>query len=176
MNETTLYLDVLPMFTAEEVGGFSRAATRRRGVAVAATLSGVGEFKMFRQDACRKLVEHLRAAKLVVGYNCIKFDYELIRGQVPFRRPKTLDLFHVISEASGGRVSFKDALSGIPGRAGTPARTMAGHISSTWAEIEQQLQWKLEDFQELHHHLVLDGRLDVRALGWRRKRKIKVSL
>ena len=176
MNETTLYLDVLPILTAEDVGGFSRAATRRRGMAMAATLSGVGELRVFRQDDCRKLVEHLRSAKLVVGYNCIDFDYELIRGQVPFRRPKTLDLYQVISAANGQRVRFTDALSGIPGRADTPGRTVAEMATSPGEELEQQFRWKLDDLQELHRHLASDGRLVVRGVWRKRMLKIKLPL
>jgi hypothetical protein len=36
-----LYIDVLPVRTAEEVGGFSRAATRKRGVTVAVYLGRI---------------------------------------------------------------------------------------------------------------------------------------
>lgn len=71
MPDEFLYLDVISLQTADEVGGFSRRALRARGVAVAGTLSSSGEFQQFHSGDCGKLVALLRSARCVVGYNII---------------------------------------------------------------------------------------------------------
>lgn len=164
MTETVgqyLYLDVIPALTADEVGGFSRAATRRRGVAVAVTLSSSGEFRMFRQSSCRKLVEHLRQARCVVGYNCLNFDYELIRGQVPFRHPKTIDIMLVLAEGTGMKISLKNAVRGT--RGGVTVPDCYKHFPITnpaeWNTVEIPLRKNLDVMRRLHEHLLNNGNL-----------------
>ena len=156
MSEQLLYLDVIPIRTAEEVGGFGRAATRRRGTAVAATLSFNGQFQQWRSADCGKLVEYLRSASLVVGYNCIAFDYELIRGHTSFRRPKTLDLLLIIKEVLGHRTSLANVARATFGRAG-----LAGGkaLDKAWREgdserVARALRRNLNVMRRLHEHLV----------------------
>lgn len=167
-NETTsnrkadslhLYLDVISLRTAEEVGGFGRAATRRRGVAVAATLSSTGQFQQWRAADCGKLVEHLRSALLVVGYDCINFDYELIRGHASFRRPKTLDLLQIIQEILGHRTSLENVARATLGRAG-----LAGGkaLDKAWREgdserVARALRRNLNVMRRLHEHVGAHG-------------------
>ena len=93
-----LYLEVIPERTAAEAGGFGKAATRRRGVAVAATFDGISNFRMFPGDECAGLVAYLNHADQVVGYHCAGFDYELIHGRIPFKRPETTDLMQIASK------------------------------------------------------------------------------
>jgi hypothetical protein len=167
MAEHYLYMDVIPLLTAEEAGGFSRAATRRRGVAVAATLCSSGEFRMFRQSDCRNLVEHLQAAKCVVGYNCIGFDYELIHGQVPFRRPKTIDLMRILVEAANRPVSLKDAVLGSLGDVGLSDCHSLFPISSPsdWIKVTKSLKQKLGILHQLHEHLSAGGIVELTRDG-----------
>ena len=72
-----------------------------------------------RQQACTKyfeedidrLLEHLQAADLVVGFNIIGFDYSVLRGYSPFdfRTLNTLDILREIHQRLRYRVSL-DAL------------------------------------------------------------------
>lgn len=152
-----LYLDVIPLRTAEEAGGFSRRALRARGVAVAGTLSSSGEFQQFHSGDCGKLVAVLRCARCVVGYNVVSFDYELIRGYASFRRPTTLDLFVQFSEAAGRRVSLREAVRGTLGRVGLAG---GNSLSLAWREGEHErvhraLKRRLNVLRRLHEHVVI---------------------
>lgn len=163
MAEQYLYLEVIPFLTAEEAGGFSRAAARRRGVTVAATLSSSGEFRMFRQSDCRNLVRHLQAAKCVVGYNCIGFDYELIRGETLFRQPKTLDLMIILVRAADRRVSLKQAVRGTLGKVAVPDCCNLFPISNPgdWIMMTKAIKRKLVILRHLHEHLANRGTLEL---------------
>jgi hypothetical protein len=163
MKSATLYLDVIPLRTAEEVGGFSKAAVRRRGVAAAATMNGSGELTVFLQKDWRKLVQDLKSAMRVVGYNCIEFDYELIRGEEPFRRPKTTDLMLVISEAVGKRISMEKAVLGTLGDGAVPVSMtmMADAKAGNWDKVEEAFRQKLSLMRQLHEHLVTKGTVEV---------------
>lgn len=176
MNRDYLYIDVIPLLTAEEAGGFSRAATRRRGLAVAATLDASGEFRMFRQDDCRNLVDQLRSAKCVVGYNCIKFDYELIRGHVSFRRPKTIDVILVLDEALGFRPTFREAVVGTLGNVAVPDLYDAFPVVNTldWNKISKTLRSNLFLLQSVHEHLRVNRSIEITK--GRRTRTVKVTL
>lgn len=167
MPDEYLYLDVIPLRTSEEVGGFSLRALRARGVAVAGTLSSSGEFQQFHSGDCGKLVEHLGSARCVVGYNILDFDYELIRGQVPFRRPKTLDLMVQLSEAAGWPVSLREAVRATLGKVGLAD---GNSLTQAWREGERErvyraLKRKLNVVRRLHEYtlahdaaIMLNGR------------------
>lgn len=168
MPDEFLYLEVLPARTAEEAGGFSRAAVRRRGVAVAATLSSAGEFRNFSgTESCRNLAEHIRSARCVVGYNCIAFDYELVRGVIPFRRPKTIDLMVEIGEAAGRRLPFRKACKIAFGRLKIPT---AEALATAWSKGEREpvisgLLQRLNALRRLHLRIAERGLSDYEGLA-----------
>jgi hypothetical protein len=169
MNSSTLYLDVIPIRTTEEVGGFSPAAVRRMGVAAAATLNGSG-LTLFLQKDCRKLVQDIKSAKRVVGYNCW-FDYAVIRSEESFRRPKaTTDLMLVISEAVGKRLTFEQAVQGTLGEGVVPDfwTMMADAKAGLWDKVEEAFRQKLGLMRQLHEHLATKGTVNVlRGSKWR---------
>lgn len=160
MPDEFLYLEVLPLRTAEEAGGFSRAAVRRRGVAVAATVSSSGVFRNFSgTESCWKLVEHLRSAKLVIGYNCLAFDYELIRGEVPFRRPKTTDLMLPIAEAACRALPLQKAAEIALGGVRVPSGQVTAEL---WRGGDRVKVWKslgqrLTVLRKLHEFVAAEG-------------------
>jgi hypothetical protein len=162
MNSSILYLDVIPLRTAEEVGGFSKAAVRRRGVAAAATMNGSGELTVFLQKDWRKLVQDFKSAKRVVGYNC-EFDYALIRGEESFRRPKTTDLMLVIGEAVGKSLSMENAVRGTLGEGVVPdsMTMMADAKAGNWDKVEEAFRQKLSLMRQLHEHLLTKGTVEV---------------
>ena len=52
----------------------------------------------------------MQAAEIVVGFNCLNFDFGVIGGHVPFTTPRTLDLGALIEETLGFSVGL-DALA-----------------------------------------------------------------
>lgn len=149
-----LYLEVIPEKTAAEAGGFGKAATRRRGVAVAATFDALSGFRMFRGDGCTGLVAHLQRAEQVVGYNCVGFDYELIHGRIPFKRPETIDLMQVASQGLAGPLSLMQAVREALGDIPVPSVDAIGEAVAgrQWREVGIQLRERLRLFARLHAH------------------------
>lgn len=88
-----LVFDLETQKSFDQVGG----RNNMRGLGMS-----VGVVYSFRDDAFRSyfereagaLIDALLAAELVVGYNLIGFDYEVLKGyrQAPFESVKTLDL------------------------------------------------------------------------------------
>jgi hypothetical protein len=158
MPDDFVYLDLLPLRSAEEVGGFSRAAARRRGVAYAATMDGAGCFRVFRQGECAELVAHLRTAGCVVGYH-LDFDFDLIRGEVPFKTPKSLDLLTMVVEAAGRRLSVRSTVRRTLGKVPVPDpfATLRAAAAGDWTKVERAMKRQLRLFARLHDHLLQHG-------------------
>jgi hypothetical protein len=158
MPDDLIYLDLLPLRSAEDVGGFSRSATRRRGVAFGATMDGTGRFRVFREGECAELIAYLRTAGCVVGYH-LDFDFDLIRGEVPFNRPKSLDLLTVVAEAAGRRLSVRSAVRRTLGKVPVPDpfATLRAAEAGDWTRVERAIKRKLRLFARLHDHLLQHG-------------------
>lgn len=155
-----IYLDVEVQRTAEEEGGFTRAATRRRGLAVAATWRKAnGGYRTYFEGGCQRLVDDLKAAEFVVGFNCLRFDYEVLRGHVSFGRPKTCDLLDVVTASAGLRVSLTNLAAGTLGK----GRSSDGNKNTAlWAsgQREQVVRACRRDvllIRKLHEHMAEHG-------------------
>jgi DEAD/DEAH box helicase domain-containing protein len=110
--ENIVYFDLETQRTANDVGGWDRKD--KMGMSVGVTYSsGLGAYQIFSEDRVQALIEQLRRADLVVGYNLINFDYQVLGGytildlaeQVP-----TLDMMVDIEKVLGHRLAL-DALA-----------------------------------------------------------------
>ncbi|MEW6567566.1 MAG: ribonuclease H-like domain-containing protein [Chloroflexota bacterium] len=73
-----LVLDLETQRLAHEVGGWS--FVDRLGLAVAVTLDvASGEVRRFTEAEAPLLLEHLRQAPSIIGYNLLRFDYPVLR-------------------------------------------------------------------------------------------------
>lgn len=100
-------LDVETRRSAEEVGGWHKA--RSMGVSVAVLYDSVrDEFFDFPQEGIEELYARLTGFDLVVGFNIMRFDYEVLsahsRGN--FRKLPTLDMLAEIYKTLGYRLSL----------------------------------------------------------------------
>ncbi len=74
-----VYFDLETRRTANDAGGWDKK--RDMGMSVGVTYStGTGEYRIFREETADDLVDQLRRADLVVGFNVINFDYEVLMG------------------------------------------------------------------------------------------------
>jgi DEAD/DEAH box helicase domain-containing protein len=122
--------DVETLRSAENVGGWHRA--HRMGIAVAVALRlEEGRFETFLEPEVPRLVELLKSADLVVGYNSKRFDYAVISGYTgeDYRRTlPSLDLLESLHGILGVRVGL-----------GHVARETLGRDKS--ADGLQSLEW-----------------------------------
>lgn len=79
MARDFVYFDLETRRSASDVGGWNNKD--QMGISVAVTYStAAGKYRIYRQENVDDLIRQLRAADLVVGYNHISFDYEVLMG------------------------------------------------------------------------------------------------
>lgn len=80
------------------------------GISVAVTFSTrTGKYRIFRQDNVQDLIKQLMAADLVVGYNHISFDYEVLMGHTILNlkeQCQSLDLMVDLERRLGHRLKL----------------------------------------------------------------------
>lgn len=85
-----VYFDLETQRTFNDVGGYDRKAAM--GISVAVTFSTADNaYEIFSEKRADDLVARLQAADLVVGYNILNFDYEVLMGYT------VLDLSHALN-------------------------------------------------------------------------------
>jgi len=81
MARDLVYFDLETKRTANDVGGWHNK--HEMGISVAVTFSSkLGEYRIYTEDNVNALVEQLRRADLVIGFNHVQFDYGVLRGSV----------------------------------------------------------------------------------------------
>jgi DEAD/DEAH box helicase domain-containing protein len=101
----TVFFDIETQRTFDEVGG--RHNTRALGLAAAVTYSAAaGTFRHYTEANVADLLAELKAADLVVGFNLLTFDYEVLRAYGPLNSPRTVDMLDHIHRRLGFRVSL----------------------------------------------------------------------
>ncbi|GFK92978.1 putative ATP-dependent RNA helicase YfmL [Fundidesulfovibrio magnetotacticus] len=140
-----MVFDVETQLSAAEVGGWHKARDMRLSVGVVWD-SQADDFLTFTEERAQELVETLTRADLVVGFNCLRFDYEVLRRytSLDFSRLPTLDLLERIKARLGVRVSLD-----------TLARATLG--ASKTADGLKALQWWKEGrVEEIIHYCKAD--------------------
>jgi hypothetical protein len=106
-----IYFDLETQKSAEEVGGWDQIS--RMGLSVAVTYSTAqGAYKIYGEKQVDQLVKDLQRADLIVGFNNLRFDYEVLHGYtaLDMRQLPTLDLLLDLQEKLQHRLSL-DAIA-----------------------------------------------------------------
>ena len=79
MPRDIVYFDLETQRTANDAGGWTRKSDMRMSVGV--IFSRVTErYEVFGESQVDKLIERLRRADLIIGYNILNFDYHVLMG------------------------------------------------------------------------------------------------
>ncbi|MFZ4483253.1 MAG: ribonuclease H-like domain-containing protein [Chthoniobacterales bacterium] len=109
MARDIVYFDLETQRTANDAGGWDKKAAM--GMSVGATYStGAGRYTVYGEDRVHDLVEQLQRADLVVGFNLINFDYEVLMGYTAFDLAHivpTLDLMVSLEQKIGHRIGLE---------------------------------------------------------------------
>jgi DEAD/DEAH box helicase domain-containing protein len=106
-----VYFDLETQRSAEEVGGWDKIA--QMGMSVAVTYSTArGGYLVYGEKEVHGLIRELQRADLVVGFNNLRFDYEVLHGYTPLdlRQLPTLDMLVVLQNQLQHRLSL-DAIA-----------------------------------------------------------------
>ncbi|MEJ2210620.1 MAG: ribonuclease H-like domain-containing protein, partial [Anaerolineae bacterium] len=145
-----------------EVGG--RHNIRKLGLSAAVTYStATGTFRHYTEEAVADLLAELRAADLVVGFNVLRFDYEVLRAYTddPLDDLPTVDMLDHIYRALGFRISL-DSLAGSTLGIGKSADGLQavrwyreGRIQDILDYCQQDVEVtrQLYEFGQKHKHL-----------------------
>jgi DEAD/DEAH box helicase domain-containing protein len=133
----TLYVDVTCQLSAEEVGGWEPDCMHRRGIAAAVTWNNnQPPRRTYREHEFEELVDELESARVVVGYNCQNFDFEIIRGYCDVSPRRSLDMFADLRHLTGQELPINAVLKG----------TFGGQISAD-NPLDQIKWWREEQYQ-----------------------------
>jgi len=106
-----VYFDLETQKSAEEVGGWDKIS--RMGMSVGVTYSAAHtEYRIYGERQVDELIRELQRADLVVGYNNLRFDYEVLHGYttLDLRQLPTLDLLVELQSRLQHRLSL-DAIA-----------------------------------------------------------------
>ena len=102
-----VYFDLETQKSAAEVGGWVKKRDMKMSVGVTYNTSD-GQYRIFSENQVADLVKQLTRADIVVGFNIINFDYEVLHGYTPLdlHATPTLDLMADLEQKLGHRVSL----------------------------------------------------------------------
>jgi len=106
-----VYFDLETQKSADEVGGWDKIA--QMGMSVGVTYSTVREgYTIYGEKQVDDLIRELQRADLVVGFNNLRFDYEVLHGYtaLDLRQLPTLDMLVVLQNQLQHRLSL-DAIA-----------------------------------------------------------------
>jgi len=89
----TIYFDLETQKSADEVGGWNNIS--RMGMSVAVTYNTAGaEYRIYGEQQVDDLIKELQRADLIVGFNQLRFDYEVLHGYtaLDLRQLPSLDM------------------------------------------------------------------------------------
>jgi len=103
-----VYFDLETQKSAAEVGGWNKKADMLMSVGVTYS-TGDGQYRIYPEAQVEDLIKQLRRADLVVGFNIINFDYDVLTHYTlfDFHEVPTLDLMKDLEGTLGHRVSLE---------------------------------------------------------------------
>ena len=112
MPPDIVYFDLETQRTANDAGGWDKKAEMKMSIGVTYS-TRLGEYRIYPEKRVQELIDQLLRADLVVGFNVINFDYEVLMGYTISDLPhlcRTLDMLVEIEKTLGHRLGL-DALA-----------------------------------------------------------------
>jgi len=102
-----VYFDLETQQSAEEVGGWDKISAMRMSVGVTYSTAR-GEYRVYGERDVEELIRELQRADLVVGFNILRFDYEVLHGYtaLDLTQVPTLDMLVHLANKLNHRLSL----------------------------------------------------------------------
>ena len=155
MARNIVYFDLETQKSADEVGGWSHIS--KMGMSVGVTYStGRGEYRIYGEKQVGDLINDLQRADLVVGFNNLRFDYEVLHGYSTFdlSQVPTLDMLVELQNTLGHRLSLDSIATATFG----VEKTAEGLQAIRWfkegklAEIAEYCCYDVKITKLVHEH------------------------
>ena len=106
-TKNIVYFDLETQKSADEVGGWNNIRDMRMSIGVTYSTAR-GDYKIYGEKEVDQLVTELLRADLVVGFNNLRFDYEVLHGYTVFdlRQAPTLDILIELQKSINHRLSL----------------------------------------------------------------------
>ena len=102
-----VYFDLETQKSADEVGGWDHIRDMRMSIGVTYSTAR-GGYLIYPESAVSDLLRELQRADLIVGFNHLRFDYEVLHGYTPYDLTQlpTLDMMVDLRERLGHRLGL----------------------------------------------------------------------
>ncbi len=108
MARDIVYFDLETQRTANDVGGWGNKG--KMGMSIGVTFSTkLNEYRIYRESEVQDLIQQLMRADLVVGFNHISFDYEVLMAYTVMdlrEQLRSLDLMVDLEQRLGHRLKL----------------------------------------------------------------------
>lgn len=107
LMKNIVYFDLETQKSAEEVGGWDKIG--QMGMSVGVTYSTArGSYAIYGEKQVDDLIRELQRADMIVGFNNLRFDYEVLHGYttLDLRQLPTLDMLVVLQNQLQHRLSL----------------------------------------------------------------------
>jgi DEAD/DEAH box helicase domain-containing protein len=163
-----VYFDLETQRILDEVGG--RANIRKLGLAAAVTYNSTkAAYHRYTESRVKDLIAELKSAELVVGYNVLGFDYEVLRGYSndPFEQLPTVDMMEHLAR----RLGFRPALDDVASATLRTSKTADGLQAVRWYRqglMDKVLEYCQHDV-EITKQLYEYGKTNKLVYYWERR-------
>jgi DEAD/DEAH box helicase domain-containing protein len=105
--QNIVYFDLETQQSADEVGGWGNISKMRMSIGVTYSTAR-GDYKIYGEGQINDLITELQRADLVVGFNILRFDYEVLHGYTAYdlNQLPTLDMLVYLQEKLSHRLSL----------------------------------------------------------------------
>jgi len=102
-----VYFDLETQKAADEVGGWHKKSDMKMSLGVTFGTAH-GEYRIYGEKQVEDLIKELQRADLVIGFNVLNFDYEVLHGytMLDLKQLPTLDLMIDLEKRLGHRLSL----------------------------------------------------------------------
>jgi len=165
----TVVFDLETQYTADEVGGWDHIRDLRLSVGVTYRVVE-RSYRTYTEEAVDQLIAELREADLVVGYNVLRFDYEVLRAYTDdlLLNLPTVDMLRDLHRVLGWRPRLDNVASATLGE----TKSADGLQAVRWfraGELQRVIDYCRHDVEvtwrvyEFGKH---NGYVQVRSRGW----------
>jgi DEAD/DEAH box helicase domain-containing protein len=156
MAQDIVYFDLETQRTANDAGGWDRKCNMRMSIGVIYS-TATGKYQVFDEAKVNNLIDRLRRADLVVGFNVLNFDYHVLMGYTILdlvNEIPTADLMADVEKRLGHRLgldSIANATLGVQ-------KTAAGLDAIKWwregrvLEIAEYCCFDVKVTKMVHEH------------------------